>query len=212
MFMTDVTCIAIYNCLDAKAIVCQDAIVYMSPNMSFVPEPHLDEEELHAQGDGRFSPVDCFQWPQSYCKEFEYAVCIPRKESYPLPDDMSWAWYTPTAQDFVISEGSSFPVGKLDEKKLAGLLKLDTIAFARLKKWRSTRADKKDIITNIYYSLKHDLMVLKQHPLIFRDLVATVAQAQQSFLDVLAFCYERTFYLHFFMHLHVLFLLFTLVT
>ncbi|KAF8433959.1 hypothetical protein L210DRAFT_872483, partial [Boletus edulis BED1] len=67
------------TCLDAKAIVCHSSgsVVYTSPNMSYVPEPHNEEEELHARADGRFGAVDCFQWPQLHCKEYEYAVCIP---------------------------------------------------------------------------------------------------------------------------------------
>ncbi|KIK79701.1 hypothetical protein PAXRUDRAFT_160572, partial [Paxillus rubicundulus Ve08.2h10] len=59
---------------------CQHEIICTTPNMTFVPEPHLnDTEELRARADGRLGVVDCFQWPQLYCKEFEYTVCVPHK-------------------------------------------------------------------------------------------------------------------------------------
>ena len=88
-------------------------MVYTLLNMLFVPEPYLDNEELHAQADGRFGLADCFQWLQVYCREFEYAVCIPRREHYPAPDLLAWAWYTPILEDFVTLPTAAFAVGKL---------------------------------------------------------------------------------------------------
>ena len=40
--------LATFNCLDAKAIASDHVsdTVYSTPNMTFVPEPHNDEEEL----------------------------------------------------------------------------------------------------------------------------------------------------------------------
>ncbi|KAI6111086.1 hypothetical protein F5141DRAFT_982964, partial [Pisolithus sp. B1] len=63
---------------DVLVVTWKGSIIITSLNMDFVPEPHIfEDEELHTQADGCFELVDCFQWPQSYNKEFDYAVCIP---------------------------------------------------------------------------------------------------------------------------------------
>jgi len=110
--------IATFTCLDARIIAYQSnrVMVYTSPNMLFVPKPHLDNEELHAQANGQFGTVDCFQWPQVYCKEHKYAVCIPWQEHYPHPDSLSWAWYTPSLKDFIILPIAAFAFGRKQEK------------------------------------------------------------------------------------------------
>jgi hypothetical protein len=88
--------------------------------MDWVPELHSnDSDELRAQADGRFGVVDCFQWPQMYCKEFKYAVCVPRKETSPI--DLQFAWFTPTPDDFVIQPGTAFAVGTLCSHIIDGI-------------------------------------------------------------------------------------------
>ena len=162
-------------------------MVYTSPNMSFVPEPHLDDEELRARADGCFGLADCFQWPQVYCREFEYAICIPRREHHPAPDPLTWAWYTPTLEDFVALPTAAFAVGKLKQEKAVGIATLYQNASTRYAAWKKTRGDKKDIAAKMVQSLKHTVVLLLQHPLTFRDVVAFVAEAQRTFLDIYAF-------------------------
>jgi hypothetical protein len=66
--------LATITSLDARAIAYQELLVITTPNMDWVPELHNDDSELRARADGHFGLEDCFQWPQKYCKEFEYAV------------------------------------------------------------------------------------------------------------------------------------------
>ncbi|KAG1874422.1 hypothetical protein F4604DRAFT_1925300 [Suillus subluteus] len=153
------------SALDARAIGYQAPLVITTPNMDWVPELHNDDiEELTARADGRFGAADCFQWPQMYCKEFECAVCIPRKDTSSI--DLQFAWFTPTTADFAIQPGTAFAVGTLHSHIVDG---------------------KKDIVTNMLASLKHDINVLRRHPLMYRDIIIFVAQAQRSFLDIIAF-------------------------
>ena len=87
-----------------------------SPNVDFVPEPHLfEEDELRPRANGHFGLVDCFQWPQNYEKEYEYSVCIPHKDSLLTH---AVAWYNPTRDDFIIPPGSKFAVGMLRDAKV----------------------------------------------------------------------------------------------
>jgi len=154
--------------------------------MDWVPEFHNnDSDELRARADGRFGLVDCFQWPQIYSPEFEYAVCVPRKETSPI--ELQFAWYTPTKDDFDIKPGGAFAVGTLRSHIVDGIDNLFTIARNRVQKWQATRPGKKDIVSKMLSSLKHDINTLRRHPLTYRDIVVYVAQAQRSFLDVIAF-------------------------
>ena len=108
-FISDRFIVAI-SAFDARAIAYQELLIITTPNMDWVPELHNnDSDELRARADGHCGVVDCFQWPQMYCKEFEYAVCIPRKETSSI--DWQFAWYTPTPDDFVIQPGTAFAVG-----------------------------------------------------------------------------------------------------
>ncbi|KAI6022833.1 hypothetical protein PISMIDRAFT_38003, partial [Pisolithus microcarpus 441] len=82
-----------------------------SPNLDFIPEPHIfEEEDLQPCADGRFRLVDCFQWPQLHDKDSEYLVCIPQKDSLPSLDIV---WYMPTLEDFIIPTSTKFAIGML---------------------------------------------------------------------------------------------------
>ena len=75
-----------------------------TPNVDFVPEPHIfEEEDICVRADGRFGLVDCFQWPQVYHKDYEYVLCIPRQDTVPT---LGIAWYNLTRDDFIIPNGS----------------------------------------------------------------------------------------------------------
>ncbi|KIK14006.1 hypothetical protein PISMIDRAFT_33958, partial [Pisolithus microcarpus 441] len=105
--------------LDALVVACQGSMIITLLNMDYIPEPHIfEDKELHAQADGHFGLVDCFQWPQSYNKEYNYAVCIPQKERFPFPNPLHIAWYTLTSANFVIPASSLFTVGQLHESKV----------------------------------------------------------------------------------------------
>ncbi|KIK75665.1 hypothetical protein PAXRUDRAFT_172109, partial [Paxillus rubicundulus Ve08.2h10] len=111
-----------------------------------------------------FRVINCFQWPQLYCVKYEYAICIPQQDTYPWPNPLHWAWYTPTADDFQPLHDASV-VGTLKEEKAEGLKSLYKIAHTRVKKWQSNCGNKKDIVMKLVYGLRHDIMILGHHPL-----------------------------------------------
>ena len=57
----------------------------------------------------------------------------------------------------------------------------------RYNEWKKLRGDKQDFANRVLNSLKHDVMLLLNHPLTFRDVVVFVAEAQRYFLDIMAF-------------------------
>ncbi|KAG1840419.1 hypothetical protein C8R48DRAFT_781765 [Suillus tomentosus] len=171
--------------LDARVIAYQEPLVITTPNMDWIPELHNNDLELRVRADGHFGLEDCFQWPQKYCKEFEYAVCIPRKETSSI--DLQFAWYSPTTEDFVAQVGTAFAIGTLRSHIVNGIDNLLTIARKRVEPWRANRIGKQDIVSSMLSSLKHDINVLRRHPLTYRDIIVFVAQAQRSFLDIIAF-------------------------
>ncbi|KIN95984.1 hypothetical protein M404DRAFT_164493 [Pisolithus tinctorius Marx 270] len=64
--------------LDVHVVACKDHWVITSPNVDFILELYIFEEvNLCPHADSQFILVDCFQWPQTYEKNYEYAVCIP---------------------------------------------------------------------------------------------------------------------------------------
>ncbi|KAG1747790.1 uncharacterized protein EDB91DRAFT_1048453, partial [Suillus paluster] len=171
---------------DARAIGYQYPLVITTPNMDWVPELQNDNlDELKARADGHFGVVDCFQWLQMFCKEFEYAVCIPRKDTSPF--SLQSAWYTPTTADFVIQPGTAFAVGTLHSYIINGIDNLLTIARKWVEAWKANRAGKNNIVSSMLLSLKHDINILRRHPLTYHDIIVFVAQAQRSFLDIIAF-------------------------
>lgn len=162
-------------------------MVYISPNMLFVPEPHNGEEELHTWVDGQFGTTDCFQWPQIYCKEYEYTICIARRECHPHPDPLAWAWYMATPNDFEVLPTAAFAVGKLKQEKAVGVTSLSHITLKWYTKWKKNCGDKKDIMAKVLQSLQLTAMILLQHPLTFHDVITFVTQAQWMFLNIYAF-------------------------
>ncbi|KAG1776276.1 hypothetical protein EV702DRAFT_971524 [Suillus placidus] len=173
---------------DAFAVAIQDNLVITTPNMQFIPKfHHFEEENVQARADGRFSVVDCFQWPQAYDNIFCNSVCIPRKEAYPFPHPLHWAWYTPEQKDFKTIPGNLFPVGTLASDKVEGLESLLKLVEKCVQDWRANQQGKKDVIVNRVVSLRHGISRLKKHPLTFRDLLIFVTDAQRLFLEIHSF-------------------------
>ncbi|KAG1795442.1 uncharacterized protein HD556DRAFT_1235591 [Suillus plorans] len=173
---------------DAYAVAVQGNLVITMPNMDFVPQfHHFEEENVQARADGRFGVIDCFQWPQAYDNIFCNSVCIPRKELYPFPHTLHWAWFTPDQKDFKAIPGNSFPVGTLASDKVEGLESLLKMADKRVQDWRANRQGKNDVIVNRVASLRHGISQLKKHPLTFRNLLIFVTDAQHLFLEIHSF-------------------------
>ena len=183
-FYTKLTCIistAEIIALDVWAVTCQDDWVITSPNVKYVPQAHIFyDKNLHAQADSCFGLMDCFQWPQSYVKDYSHAVCIPWKDTLPT---YTIAWYTPTHNNFVTAAGSLPSVGLLQEDSVQMLEQL----FKLLCTWHHPIKHKKAIgqsfLHQQMWSAEHDIMCLQLHPLKFRDLVIFVAQLR-TLLDI----------------------------
>ena len=173
---------------DARAVAVQGNLVITTPNMHFVPEfHHFEEEDLQARADGRFGVIDCFQWPQSYDDAFCHAVCIPRKEAFPFPHQLHWAWFTPTQDDLQPIPGNSFPVGTLAPDKVDGLRSLLKLAEQRVRDYRNDQPDRGRVIYSRLLCLRHAIARLKSHPLTFRDLLIFVTDTQRLFLDIYSY-------------------------
>jgi hypothetical protein len=117
----------------------------------------------------------------------EYAVCIRQSDCHPFPDPLSWAWYHPSFEDFEPLPHTAFLVGQLKRDKAVVIASLRNIAGAHYNEWRKTHGDMKDIVSRLLKGLNHNLMIILNHPLAFRDVVVFVAEAQQYFLDIMAF-------------------------
>ncbi|KAI6011459.1 hypothetical protein PISMIDRAFT_106769 [Pisolithus microcarpus 441] len=103
-FFQELTSAGKLSSLDALVVACKGNIIIMSPNVDYVPEPFIfEEEDMCCHADGHFRVVDCFQWPQMHEWQYEYSVCIPQKGSIPT---LHTAWYTPTLDNFIIPIGS----------------------------------------------------------------------------------------------------------
>ncbi|KAF9229922.1 hypothetical protein BU15DRAFT_84316 [Melanogaster broomeanus] len=78
-------------------------------------------------------------------------------------------------------------VRTLKAEKIDGLESLYEFAHERVKKWKNNHGQKQDMVMRLVYSLRHDVMVLRRHPVMRRDIVVYFAQAQRAFLDIWAF-------------------------
>ncbi|KAI6010253.1 hypothetical protein PISMIDRAFT_117336 [Pisolithus microcarpus 441] len=92
-FLQELTSVGKLSLLNALAVACKGNIIMMSPNIDYVPEPFIfEEEDMCYHADGHFGVVDCFQWPQMHEQQYEYSVCIPQNGSIPT---LHTAWYIP---------------------------------------------------------------------------------------------------------------------
>ena len=149
-----------------------------SPNTNYVPESHIfEDEDLRPRADGRFGLVDCFQWPQIYELQHAYAVCIPRQDTLP---SLKVVWYTPTSNDFEVLPGSKSAVGTLRQEKITSFEELLQVLRSRGHHIRK----RCDVLKARMRTAEHDVTRLCHHPLVFRDLVAFVAQLQRTLLDI----------------------------
>ena len=153
----------------------------ISPNVDFVPEPHIfGDKDLQPRADGRFGLVDCFQWPQLYNRDYQYSVCIPRKDTIP---SLAIVWYDLTRGDFVVPTGSKSMVGMLHDtvvKKFEHLLQLLCGHHHCLQGQTAAM----EILSARISSAQHEVLRLRHHPLVFRDLVTFVVQVQRTLLDI----------------------------
>ena len=115
-------------------------------------------------------------------KDFEYAVCVPRQEFHQAPDHFSWAWYTPTLEDFgtILAADHDDVPGKLKQEQSLGLLSLLNIAQGHYNTCKKTWENKKDMVPRLLLTLRHSIYKLMQEPLPCRDIVALIARPNDS--------------------------------
>ncbi|KAI6146022.1 hypothetical protein BKA82DRAFT_33577 [Pisolithus tinctorius] len=143
--------------LDAQVVACKENWVITSPNMDFVEEPYIFEEE-------------------------ELCCHADRRLGHSIPT-LQIVWYNPTPSDFVVPTGSRFAVGTLQSAKVAAFEE----ALQSLCSRHHTLRDRpvgQDALRTLMHLARHEVMRLQQHPLLFRDLVMFVAQLQRKILDI----------------------------
>ncbi|KAL4068210.1 hypothetical protein V8B97DRAFT_2024851 [Scleroderma yunnanense] len=125
-------------------ITCKDIWVITSPNIGFVPEPHIfEDKDLQSCADGHFG-----------------------LDSVP---SLAIVWYDLTRDDFVIPTGFKSAVGTLQDarvKEFKQLLQLLCNCHHHLQ----DRTAVKEILSVQMSSAQHEVMQLWNHPLVFRDL------------------------------------------
>ncbi|KIK14082.1 hypothetical protein PISMIDRAFT_17543 [Pisolithus microcarpus 441] len=127
---------------DARVLAKYNDHWITSPSAEYVPQPFIFEgARVEPLRDGRFSHIDCFQWPQLHAECYVWSACIPRKSAY--QDDPMWKWLwwnvTQSAEDFVLEGGSAFKVGRIHADKW----KLLETAYNRLDAWAQDWIQKK---------------------------------------------------------------------
>ena len=93
------------------------------------------------------------------------------------PDPLPWAGYHPMLEDFEPLPCAAFQVGKLKQEKAVGITSLLQIMSDRYKEWKDMHGDKQDITSQMLQSLKHNILLLFNHPLTFHNIIIFVAQA-----------------------------------
>ena len=180
--LTSVIYTAKITALDARAVACQDHWVITSPNVNYVPQAYIfEDEDLHVRADDHFGLVDCFQWPQLYARDYSHSVCILRKDSL---TSHAIAWYTPTPDDFVTPVGSSSTVGLLPEPQVNLFDQLFKLLRGRHHPIKYKKAIGQDWLHRQMRSAEHDITRLRLNPLTFRDLVVFIGQLQRTLLDI----------------------------
>ena len=165
-------------------------LVITSPNMTFITKPFIFEKaELQPLRDGRFGPIDVFQWPQLYSEKFPYSSCIPRREAWVNDAGISALWWNPSPSDFAEETGSKYAIGRLT---VAARQKFEWLHLVLM-----TKLEDMDSELKKYPAFKHSMSArqfgyaldrLKNYPLTFRELVLQVAEYQRIGLDIFAYC------------------------
>ncbi|KIN94704.1 hypothetical protein M404DRAFT_76824, partial [Pisolithus tinctorius Marx 270] len=160
-----------------------------SPNTDYIPQPFIfDGETITPLRDGRFSHIDCFQWPQLFAERYTWSPCVPRTVAY--GDDPTWKWLwwnvTQSAEDFVLERGSAFKVGRIHADKWKSMETVYNRLDERLQGWLKKYPHYEGPLRPDSWlgSCRRCLLCLKQLPFTFQDTVILVAFCQHLLLDV----------------------------
>ncbi|KAN0101362.1 hypothetical protein V8E55_001346 [Tylopilus felleus] len=83
------------------------------------------------RADGRFGYVDPYQWPQYHSADYPWSVAILSKTYHASPSQISWAWYTPRYDHFVLQKDSA--KGNLNRDTIDGLKGLLSLIVPRMR-------------------------------------------------------------------------------
>lgn len=186
-----------FDAHDAVALCHIPPRVITSPNINWVPQPFIFEDELvQARADGRLGTADSFQWPQLYTANYPWAVAI--KRNFFLPDEpLAAVWYTPSYDDFVRIPNSALPIGSLNPDRLDALARLMDQVKVRVNAYKRGKHHLRvgDQSVRMVQSLRVVFNHLDRFPLTYRDTVASVAEFQRAVLDFHAYCDYHAFIL-----------------
>ncbi|KAN0101333.1 hypothetical protein V8E55_001317, partial [Tylopilus felleus] len=93
--------------------------VITSPNATWVPRIYLGKEPIQIHADGHFGYIDPYQWPQYHSVDYPWSVAILSKTYHASPSQISWVWYTPRYDHFVLQKDSA--KGNLNRDTIDGL-------------------------------------------------------------------------------------------
>ncbi|KZS86861.1 hypothetical protein SISNIDRAFT_461388 [Sistotremastrum niveocremeum HHB9708] len=165
-----------------------------SPNMPFIPNPHLYPRKVHLRQDARYWIDDHTRWPQLYLSGFPHLMCIPRSrrgvvyfdDAHPsAPDvmfeDPSESWLTPLLH---ANTPSMFRLSRLicDQLRLCGshMEKITRELIAR----ESTEQGFTSACVYLLQTLQHTITRLHDIPMSRRDLWRHVTEAQRYWLEL----------------------------
>ncbi|TFK81366.1 hypothetical protein K466DRAFT_604560 [Polyporus arcularius HHB13444] len=152
--------------------------VVSSPNMTYIPSPHIGIVEVSMRADYRYGIPDPIQWPQVFTDSCDYVCSVLR----PVPADDPYApiWWTPNEDsDFVILEGSLFTS--------LGLLKPEAISrlgalVDELSELVSSFATDDSRLPWLKLAMCQTWDRLKYFPCTFRDAALQVRETQRYWL------------------------------
>ena len=131
---------------DTQVLAIHNNQIITLPNCDFIPEPFIfDNTPLKPLHDGRFSVVDCFQWPQLHAEQYIWSACIPQQAVY--QDDPVWSllWWnlSRSPSEFVLEQGSTFKVGWVHLMKFQQLEAVYQCIDEHAQKWVTETPDYK---------------------------------------------------------------------
>lgn len=178
--------------LDACAMALDPAdkdptYIVTSPNVLWIPQHDLHASRpLRAGADGRFGLEDCFQYPQIFSSEHNWAVCILRRPDTVDLDshEFSLIWWTPTVASFAMERGCTFgDMGHLKKSVVDEFVLAEGHLSSRVRlmlEWLQVPR----YAHTCTFCLRSIVARLRASPMSFQDITTQVANFQRIWLDL----------------------------
>lgn len=157
-----------------------------TPNMDYVPQPHVGLIRVDICEDFRYGIYDPVQWPQVVTKDWEYLPWVRRRATAPP----HWwpVWWTPRADaNFEVLEGSLFTsLGLLRSSDVGPLRQLVKDLRTEIASYTRDRIPHPSLLRH-ELEMQRALERLIHFPLSFRDICIQLRQVQRSWLFARAF-------------------------